>query len=321
MRINPELRALRGDTASQRLAQSSLEEARDAWRAGPARAVLAELARYGEGAALARCPSLASLFDEEGSASILIDELMRGLLPRIAAHPLGQVPLRHQHSDGLSVLQLAQSGRAALTLLCYGETDAAPPASACFAGGERSEVVLAGAADIYLLDLLDDRGERAAIDCTARRVVAGEVMRFSGFAQTKSVRQVHGRMVILRLARSEVVPCEAREYALADGRLLHRASGSRSESRHEMMMALLGRMGRKDAAPLLAELSREGSDHIRWQALRECLALDSATGFAALARVASDPSDTLAATAGALRAQLIEAYPQLARIEETPCPA
>jgi hypothetical protein len=86
------------------------------------------------------------------------------------------------------------------------------------------------------------------------------------------------------------------------------------------MLAMLGRMGRKDAAPLIAEIAAgEGSPALRWQALRECLALDTQVGFAALSAVAGAAGDPLAANAGALRAQLIEAYPQLQEVEQ--CPA
>lgn len=97
-------------------------------------------------------------------------------------------------------------------------------------------------------------------------------------------------MVVLRLARSDAAPCDAREFALDDGRLLHPASGSRAESRQEMMLALLGRLGRSDAAPLIAEMARNAGD-------------------------------SLAATACALHAQLIETYPQLAGLETQKCPA
>jgi hypothetical protein len=88
-----------------------------------------------------------------------------------------------------------------------------------------------------------------------------------------------------------------------------------------MMLAVLGRMGRADAAPALAEMARDGCEHVRWQAVRECLALDTAEGFRTLAAIARDPADSLAAQAGTLRAQLLEAHPQLAILEERPCPA
>jgi hypothetical protein len=79
-------------------------------------------------------------------------------------------------------------------------------------------------------------------------------------------------------------------------------------------------MGRADAAPHMAALARdEGSPAVRWQALRECLALDTMAGFQALCALATSHGDPLAGAAGALRAQLVEAYPQLRQIE--PCPA
>ena len=85
-------------------------------------------------------------------------------------------------------------------------------------------------------------------------------------------------------------------------------------------MALLGRMDRADAAPLLAGIAQEqGSDALRWQALREALALDTLAGFQALTAIARSDDDALAPAAGTLRSQLVETYPQLAGVE--PCPA
>ena len=70
---------------------------------------------------------------------------------------------------------------------------------------------------------------------------------------------------------------------------------------------------------LAAMAEEEGSAHLRWQALRECLGLDSAVGFAALTGLAQRNDDPLAVPAGALRAQLLETYPQLAGVAG--CPA
>jgi hypothetical protein len=133
--------------------------------------------------------------------------------------------------------------------------------------------------------------------------------------------RVQTRLVSLRLRRVPEVGPPMRQYALKDGTLLRQASSDSGESRREMMLALLGRMGRVDAAPEMAALTTEGSDHLRWQALRECIALDSGTGFAALCNIARNPADELAAPAGALRARLLEAYPALATLEVSLCPA
>ncbi|MBX7456795.1 hypothetical protein K3152_00900 [Qipengyuania sp. 1NDH17] len=320
MRIDPQLATLRGDPASQRAVQLRLEGIRDEWLAGEAAPVRAALAEYGRGAKFAELEALRNLVEQQGEAHSFVDAMMRPMTAALAEAPLGQIPFRHQKSGHFSTLELMRSGRAGLTLITYEEFDQ-PSASAGFASGDLHEVVLAGAADVRHLELLEENATHAAIDCTTRRVVASDTLRCTGPGETRLVERVHGRLVMLRIARTDENPKETRQYALDDGRLIHRASGSREESRREMAMALLGRMGRKDAAPVLAELAGEGSAHIRWQSLRECLALDSGAGFDALCRVAAGPADPLAVPAGALRAQLAEAYPQLLERSAEACPA
>ena len=112
-----------------------------------------------------------------------------------------------------------------------------------------------------------------------------------------------------------------REYDLASGALIHQADPVPRTSRHEVAIALLGRMGGTDAAPLLAEMAGETDrgESLRWHALRECLGLDTALGFRALTAIARPAGDPLSHPAGALRAQLLEQHPVFAEI--APCPA
>jgi hypothetical protein len=126
---------------------------------------------------------------------------------------------------------------------------------------------------------------------------------------------VESCLVTLRLQRRPRHGGVAFEYDIESGTLLHRAAGVMRESRHALMINLLGRMGRKDAAPVLADIAQEeAASDLRWQALREGLGLDTATGFAALAKVAARPDDALAKPAAALKAQLLELYPALVEI-------
>ena len=121
---------------------------------------------------------------------------------------------------------------------------------------------------------------------------------------------------------SQPRPAPSREYDLASGALLRQAAGDIRTSRHEAMLALLGRMGRVEAAPVMAAIAREPGDaSLRWQALRECLALDSGTGFDALCELAGTVADPLAVPSGALRARLSEEHPALRAREPTACPA
>lgn len=317
MHIDTALRALRGDDPAQRQAQEAMERAALAWRQSEAtQRIEEELARFGEGCDWEDCDELVRLIDSHRVAGDLVESLFGRLTHVLEQYPFAHVPFRHQFAGGTAMLQLAQAGPAALVLLAYDECAAvARPESVSFSDVERHEIVLAGAADLRIAELVREEGNRAAIDCEPRRIVAGEAMHF-GASSTRICERIHGRMVVLRVARSPQFPQPSRAFRLDDGLLLQRASGDRAESQREMAMVVLGRMGRTDAAPLLAGLVFEGSDHFRWQALRECLALDSALGFATLERLAARTEDPLAVQAGLLRARLIEMHPQFAAIRE-----
>ncbi|QYJ08199.1 hypothetical protein [Qipengyuania flava] len=323
MHFEPTLETLRGDGAAQHARQAKVAEAVAQCREDAAlQPVLEALEAYGAGAALEDCAALVALCECDGAARDAMTPLVDHLVTLFREEPLAELLFRHQSREGFHLVQLAGKGRATLSLALHEERDATQDAPlATFPDAERHEIVLAGAADLELVEILADHGERVAIDREPRRVVAGECLAFSGPDQSRRIVQVHGLLLTLRLARIPAQPRPTRQFDLATGRLVHRASGDRRESRQEMMIALLGRMGRSDAAPVLADAAREGSAHFRWQALRECLALDAGAGFPVLRAIAADPLDPLAAHAGAVQAQLLEAHPELARLEATPCPA
>ncbi len=319
MRLHPAIAALRSDDAPQRQAQSALFAALAGWRGAPGVApVLAALEAYGRGADLGECRALAALFESPGGAQAFTASFTDRTARALADAPLGHIPLRHFTDGAVSTLLLARSERATLFLSAVNGAALAGqpvPVSVSFAATEAHEAVLAGAARadrvtwhggrLELKPLSLEPGALLARDCTREALV---------------LRKVRGSLISLRLQRRSEVPAPTREVELGTGRQIHQAASTAAESRSELMVALLGRMGRADAAPVLAKLAREaGPSGLRWQALRECLALDTASGFAALSELADLPGDTLAAPAGALRAQLIETYPQLAELE--PCPA
>lgn len=269
---------------------------------------------WGEGAALEDCPALEQIFTAPGKAEDLMQALACHFSKAIAANPLGHPPFRNSFDGYGSTLQLAKSGRAQL-LLQAREPGSYSAQAATFSDNLRYDAVLAGQARGRIVsihgpegnlrfceeEIALGRGARLAFDCTSEMLLAEEVEK---------------RLVTLRLVQAAAQPRPVREYCRHTGSLLHRTAGKLSSSRREMMTALLGRMGRADAAPVLAGLAmRAGEDSLRWQALRECLALDTAQGFTALATIARDASDPLGASAGALRAQLLEAHPQLRELE------
>lgn len=319
MQLHPAIAALRSDDAPQRQAQRDLGAAVQAWRGSAAAApVIAALAEYGDGQRLGDCEALAELFASGPAACILANTFVAATGRGLGNAPLGQVPLRHFTDGAVSTLLLGRSSRAALFLTAVsGPALAAQPAplSVGFATTEAHEAVLAGSAcaDLVTCDaggltfapIALDPGTCIARDCAREALV---------------LRQVRGALVSLRLQRRAQIAAPTREIELASGRLIHQAAARVEESRTELMIALLGRMGRSDSAPVLAAIARRtGPDGLRWQALRECLALDTASGFAALSELASAPGDPLAGPATALRSQLTAAHPRLAELE--PCPA
>lgn len=298
-----------------------MQGAIDAWRAEPdAATMLADFVRFGDGASLEQCPALEGVFTRSGSAEALIASLVGHFSRAIAANPLGHPPFRNGFDGRASTMLLGKSGRAQMVLQAR-EPGAFSATAATFTDMLRYDAVLAGTARALILRIHGpdelvgfseepialERGVRLAFDCN-RETLMTEV--------------VETRLVTLRLLQTAERPAPGREYNRRSGKLLHQSAGSLGSSRREMMAALLGRMGRVEAVPVLAQMAlTEPEQSLRWQALRECLALDAAEGFAALVTIACNPADSLAHPAGALRAQLLEAYPELAALETAPCPA
>lgn len=317
MRIDPVFAEMRRDPGLQRRAQAAMRAAGDAWAAAPDVApLLADFRRYGEGAELAECPALAQAFAAGGPACRLTDTLVQRFLCELVGNRVGQLPFRHGFDGTTSTLLLSQSGRAQLILHAY-EPGEWSHSTASFSDAERYVHVLAGQGE----------GQIARRDPVSGAIALEPVALERGrhFAlkldrHALQVQRASCRLVTLRLHRFAAAPGPSCDYRLADGALLHQAAGDIRESRFEMMIALLGRMGRDEAAPVMAALAREAGDSsLRWQALRECLALDTAAGFHALVELARRPADPLAAPAGALRAQLVEAHPQLRALEGDLC--
>ena len=154
--------------------------------------------------------------------------------------------------------------------------------TAAFSDAERHEAVLAGEAQARIVRRRGavrtarpssrsrcEPGVRLALDLRERGA-AGAARSSGGWSRCGCTARA-------------AIPGRAANTTLADGALLHQSAGDIRASRHEMMLALLGRMGRAEAAPVMAAIAREPGDaSLRWQALRECLALDTAAGFAAL---------------------------------------
>ncbi|MES2491706.1 MAG: hypothetical protein V4579_00320 [Pseudomonadota bacterium] len=318
MQLSPELRAMLADPAALQSGQDCHAAALSAWRDDPAVAgVLGSFSAYAHGAALSALPQLAALFSSEnGAGTAFAATLVARLLPAPSAAPLGQVPLRHARERRHASVLLAREVDAALTLVAFdpaGLLAAPPPPSAAFATGEEWDVVVAGRGAGRLVQSRDN-----GLVIHPLALAPGTALGRDGSREALLVdRAEHGAgLVLLRLQRRLPGALPAREYDLATGTLIHQSDPTPRTSRHDVAIALLARMGRTDAAPWLAEISTETDrgDSLRWNALCQCLGLDTALGFRTLATIASHPDDPLGPMARTLRAQLVEQHPVLAEV-------
>jgi hypothetical protein len=321
---NPELRALRRDDSPQCIAQAALIQAMDDWRARPGIAALqAELDAFSAGAELEHCPALAALFTPGSSAARdLAADFSAMTCGSLAASPLGHVPLRHFTDGVTSTVLIARAVNVTLSLVAIdGDGLGLRPesATASFGPNHTWEHVLGGSAGVELVECQPIGPRQARLVRREAEIAAGSIQFRDGQRDARLLRRIDGALVTLRLQRRRANADVTREYDLASGALLHQAAGNPRDSRLELMVALLGRMGRRDAAQPMAELATsDAGSALRWQALRECLALDTQVGFIALGAIAARAEDALSGPAGALRAQLIEAHPQLQEVEQCP---
>lgn len=323
MRIDPALQALRGDPAPQRQAQAAMLNAADGWRDSPdGKALSAAMDAYAAGSALGTCAYLAEIFASHASAYDFAEMFIGRFMPVLAANPLGVVPTRYSMNGPVATMVLAGRANVTLSLVSFcsgGSEDARKAASATFADGERHEAVLTGSAQVRHVERAPGTGQEGTADGITVRsgtVEAGERLSMDTSQQALLVDRVPDHLLTLRLVRTRSSLQPTREYDLESGKLLHQSAADADTSGRELKLALLGRMQRAEAAPVIAQLASRNDqpDHLRWQALREALALDTREGFLALYALAREPADSLAGPAGALRAQLLEAYPVLASL-------
>ncbi len=272
------------------------------------------LRAYGGGAKLAELPVLDRMICDGAFARQFLADLARRFVDVLAEHPLAQAPFLHNYSPGLATMQLAAGGRASLSLVVYEElSEEHTPQSICFSDRDQHELVIAGEAGVDIHQHL--RTGKRPVETIDLAVSAGDCINTSGPMLARHIRGVRGSFVMLQLSRSSQNAMPSREIRLSDGALLRQSSGDKRVSQLEMAMAVLGAMGRNDAADVMAQMSNEGPDHLRWEAVRQALHLDAREGFAALCGLAANDADSLNAPAKTLRNDLIRTYPELTTME------
>lgn len=319
MRIDPAIAALAANPAPL----FGAGEAVRAWSDNPAVApLLAELRCYGSGAELKECPGLAGLIAAEACGAAFARRAAAVAVQHLRAAPLALWPWRHFSNGVLHSVTLAAEGDASLSLavvdgaLWRAARDPAAPDLAAFQPGTLHAVVVGGTASGRVLRNRSNDPARAQIDTRTIAFAPGTAFTIEGEREALALDAIDGLLLTLRLYRRPAGNAPARQYDIASGALIHQAAGEQGDSRAELMMALLRAMERGDAASTIAALARSGAPPARWQALRECLALDTATGFAALIEVAGQADDPLCVPARRLTETLAAQHPALARMRE-----
>lgn len=313
MQVHPAIAMLRSTPAPQHRIDAALA----AWRAAPdVAAILAALGDYGAGAPLAALPvmvpGLAQVVADHAAARALTDGLIAPLLAALRDEPLAQFPLGHSATPGFARLRLAQAGRASLTLTAFARQAAILPTSALFEDGEAHEIVLAGTARALCHRLAGGELHSKALACgPGTRLVR------SGADEARQMVEVMRPLLVLQLTRTAECPVPSREIALADGAQIKAISGCKQTSQKMMALGVLGALQHRPAAEAMARLAldHDAARDLRWEALRQSLALDAARGLAVLMQLAEAGEDVLAAPAAALRRDLLAAHPELAALE------
>ncbi|MFN2100179.1 hypothetical protein [Altererythrobacter sp. MF3-039] len=316
-----ELNAFRLNRAEHIRLREGTREVERVWRVSPGNAeVLEELERFGNGASLASCRRLGILTSNLPVGKSFCRGWTRAIAAHIAQEPLAQPQNAHQRSANASTMRIAQAGRAELSIVCQDVrgSQCTKVASVQFSDVESHDLVISGKARV-LVARRAAFSSGSAIETREVSAEPGSSFRQMDGLVAKAFKQVTRPLLLLRLTRTGLSQRPIQQVALADGKILGQSSGGKHASCQEVTMAVLGRMRRVDAASVIEQIALGGSENLRWEAVRQCLALDVARGFSLLCDIATEAEDPLAGHAGTLRAQLLETHPQLAELERQEC--
>ena len=312
LQVHPDIARLRSNGALQPRTDAALTQ----WRnTRPAIAVTEGLAQFHQGAALADVPFLARLMRDHATAQAFAEALVTPFLAALQAEPLAQLPLGHSSGLGMARLRIATHGRAGLTLLAIARRARALPVSVLFEDCEAHEIILAGEGEAAV-----HRREAERLATEAQACKPGTRFDRHGADAARQIIAVTRPLVEMQLTREAVHRRPSQEIALADGALLKVISASKASSQHMMALGVLGALEHHAALHPMARLAKDvaADRDVRWEALRQCLALDAGQGLAVLAALADDPGDVLNAPAASLQRQLMATLPDLAAVLTEP---
>lgn len=238
-------------------------------------------------------------------------------LTLLAADPFARPPLRMVGGGdgGPGGLVIADHGAIRLTLQLRPFTaNGAAPATAVFVPGRAAIHVLhcGGAAiraHMVAVSAAEEAGGFTAQDAAPcltqppRPLRTGETLILDTARQSFTLQGARRDILFLELTVQPPSRLPIRTYDIATGRLTHVSASRRDSSFRQMALALLRQLGRTDAAPLFIAETASEDFAARWTAMRELVALDSATALPHLAAMAAnDPHPEVRRAAAATHA-------------------
>jgi hypothetical protein len=141
-----------------------------------------------------------------------------------------------------------------------------------------------------------DAGPCRLVDC--RRIADGEEMVIDGRRQSFVIEHAESDILFFQaVARAGCAPVGV-EYDSESLKFIGASSTDEASSRLQMMVSLLGALGREDAFPLFEEALDSPQFYTRWHIMREMLGMDAEAALPSLKQMAAeDPHPDIRAAA------------------------
>lgn len=272
--------------------------------------------RMRDGWAKARCAEDAAAHGEAMlSDPAWVNAIFAPMIETLARHPLADPPVKISRDALRTSVLIHDCPVASLTatiLSAQALVEAAPPATIVVAGRLSVMRVHQGGGAVLrrwrAAPVRDDFSLAGAGRCRALPPIAledGAVIRLDGRTDAMLITDAQTDAVTLtatiRLGAAPVM----REYARDDGRPLRAATLDEGAARSQMLLTLLRASGRRDAGAAFDAATRDPAFFVRWDAMRQWLAIDADAAAPRLAEmVRVDPNADIRAAATATLAQV-----------------
>lgn len=280
------------------------------WRCSP------PVRRMRDGWAKARCAEDAAAHAEAMLCDpAWVDALFASMIGVLGGHPLADPPVKVSRDALRTSVLLHDCPVALLTatiLSAQALADAPPPATVVVAGRLSVMRIHQGGGAVLrrwrAASVRDDFTLAGAGRCRALPPIAledGAVIGLEGRTDAMLITDAQGDVVTLtatiRLGAAPVM----REYARDDGRPLRAATLDEGAARSQMLLTLLRASARRDAGAAFDAATRDPAFFVRWDAMRQWLAIDADAAAPRLAEMAAtDPNADIRAAAAATLAQI-----------------